>query len=299
MIIESMTHRYYAICREEGNSAYDIYRCRELNEAAHEEYLVCCVKEIELIKALARAFTGEGVYENFEEYYECFSACGWLCVVFCHYGQTTLAGKLQDEDCSLMERTAIGKRILQRLLILDMPDFLLSETMSVDRILVDASLSIHFRYRLEGILLSCEQRTEKIYKGLSDIFTVLFAKELMLEKCGEIPVFIQGLTKGEHDRGMPGLLSVYQEYEALEELLAGLSGDGQIRPNTFWFRVWDKIKMAFPVVKKIVFCMIVVMLAGYLIYGLVFPKYPDEYLRFDTIGTLPIIENKAMDSTGQ
>ncbi len=299
MIIESMTHRYYAICREEESSAYDIYRCRELNEAAHAEYLVYCVKKTELIKALAKVFTGAVDYENFEEYYECFSACGWLCVVFCHYGQTTLAGKLQDEDCTLTERIAIGKKILQRLLILDMPDFLISEVMSVDRILVDASLSIHFRYHLEGILLTGKQQTEKIYKGLSDILTALFARELALEQCSQIPLLIQGIAEGEHDRGTQGLLLVYQEYEDLEELLSGFSGDEQIRPNTFWFRVWDKIKLAFPVVKRIVFGMIVVLLAGYLVYGLVFPKYPDKYLRFDSIGTLPITESKDIESTGQ
>ena len=291
MIIESMTHRYYVICRERESETYDIYRCRELNEAAHEAYLVYCVKETELIKALAHAFTGEGNFENFEEYYECFSARGGLCLVFCHYDQTTLAQKLQGEDCFLTERIAIGKRLLQRLLILDMPDFLMSEVMSVDHILVDASLSIHFRYQLEGILLPGEQRTEKIYKGLADIFTALFARELALEKCSEIPVFIQELMSGEHDRGEQGLLWVYQEYEALEELLAKASGSGYIRPNTFWFRVWDKIKLVFPVAKKIIFCLIVAVLAGYLIYGIVFPQYTRECLKFDTIGTLSIIED--------
>lgn len=291
MIIESMTHRYYVICRESVCETYDIYRCRELNEAAKEAYLVYCVKETELIKALARAFTGEEDFGNFEEYYECFSSCGMLCLVFCHYEQTTLARKLRDETCSLAERTAIGKKLLQRLLILDMPDFLMSEVLSVDHILVDASLSIHFRYQLEGILLAGEQRTEKIYRGMADIFTALFAEEIALEKCSEIPVFIQGLTSGEHGGEAQGLLQVYQEYEALEELLAKVSGGGHIRPNTFWFRVWDKIKLAFPVVKKVVFCLVAAALAGYLIYGILFPRYTKECLKFDAIGTLPIRED--------
>lgn len=289
MIIESMTHRYDVICLEDENEKYEIYRCRELDET-EQQYMVYGVKDTVMIKALAGAFTSEGQYENFDEYYECFSVCGKLFLVFYYYGSGTIAAKLESEDCSLSERFAIGKNLLQRLLILDMPDFLMSEVISPDRILADASISIHFRYRLDGILLTEEQRTEKICNGLAEIFTALFKNELALEKCEEILAFIERISTLYTDNGTNGLIQIYHEYENLEDMIPGISGNGHIRPNTFCFRMWDRIKSAYPVVKKIVFGLIVVVLAGYLVYDILFPSYSKECIKFNSIGTLSIIE---------
>jgi len=284
MVIEALKHRYYVIHKEEGTPKYEIFCCREYVDAQHKAYDVYCVKEPLLIQALLLELTDrEG---DFTDLYECFSRDGKLYVVFLHKEGLPLEEKLKEEMCSLKERMQIGKNLLEQILLLSIPDYFLAKLWKEKQILVDEGLSVSFCYRLEGILLSKEEQNLQIRNGLSALFEELFQKEIELEKCPEISEFTKNLKEGKFH----SIREVYQEYNGLCEILQNLSRRGNIRPNTLIFRIWDRMKKAIPYIKKAVGVVILIMLAGYLIYTILYPKATVECLKFETIGTLMIEE---------
>ncbi len=286
MVIEALKHRYYVIHKTEETPKYEIYCCREYIDAQHNTYDVYCVKESLLIQKLILELTDKEKEGNFTDLYECFSKDGKLYLAMVHKEGFPLEKKLEEEDCPLKERIQIGQNLLEQILLLSIPDYFLSGLWEGGRILVDQGLSVGFRYRLEGILLTEKEQKAQIQKGLSDLFETLFQKEIVLEKCEAIPKFIKNLKEGE----LVSIREIYQEYKELCETLKELSEKGNIRPNTFLFRVWDKIKKGFPYVKKIFATIIIFLLAGYLIYTILYPSDTVTCLKYETIGTLTIEE---------
>ncbi len=286
MVIEALKHRYYVIHKAEGTPKYEVFCCREYVDAQHPAYDIYCIRESELVQKLILELTDREKEKNFADLYEYFSKDGILYLALIHKDGLPLEKKLEEEACPLKERIQIGKNLLEQILLLSVPDYFLASLWEGGQILVDQGLSIGFRYRLEGILLTEKERDVSIRNGLSDLFELLFQKEIALEKCKEIPKFIRELREGK----FVSVRDIYQEYNELCEILNNLGERGNIRPNTFLFRVWDRIKRGFPYVKKALAVVIVFLLVGYLIYTIVYPKDTVACLKYETIGTLTIEE---------
>jgi hypothetical protein len=174
--------------------------------------------------------------------------------------------------------------------MLNMPDFILYDAISEESVTVSSTLEVRFNYNL----LSLKQRGNF---GISDVkqrlvvlFKHLFQYELDREASVDIEDYIDELSKEDYNN----YFEIFRKYEALYGKL--MTGDliKRIKPNTFIFRLWDRIKGLGKYVKPAISIIMVILIAGYLIYSIMHKTVDAAMvLNFEQIGTVSI-----EDSTG-
>ena len=288
MTIQTLKHQYYILQRLDETEVFIHFLGREEKDARGKRlYDIFQIRDRELAVKLIMIFMEQMSNRAFEDFYECFSRDGELYLVFVHKEAVSLAAKLEGEACVLKERTAIGKNILERLLLLNMPDMLAWDVLRADTIQVTPALDIHFLYSLKEISNFEAVTIEKTENRMADIFSLLFQRELSLESSPDIPVFLEHLRKGEYQ----DYRQVYEAYLRLAEQLE--SPSAALHPNTFWFRVWDRVKKVYQKAKPVLLTLLFLILVVYLIYSILYPASgQNEQYNFQQIGTLEIIDGE-------
>lgn len=289
MTIQTLKHQYYILQQVRETEQLEQFLCEEAESGSGQLYDIFRFCQRELVVRLIVVFMDQTKNRAFEDFRECFSKDGELYLVFTHSKEISLVEKLEQELCVLKERIAIGKNILERILLLDMPDMLVYDVLKGDRIRVAASLDISFWYSMEQVEKMEEITIRNIQSRLAEVFCILFQREIQMEASTDILDFVENLRNGIYQSYM----EIYQGYAQLTERL---SREGLvIKPNTFWFRVWEKIKAGYKKVKPVLVMMLVLVLAAYLLYSILHPaKTTEEVFNFQKIGTLSTVETTAI-----
>lgn len=281
MTIQTLKHQYYILQKVRKTEQFEQFLCEDMEAAAGQQYDIFRFGQRELVKKLIIVFMEQSRNRALEDFRECFSRDGELCLVFTHPKEMSLTEKLDGELCILKERILIGKKLLERILLLNMPDMLVYDILQGDSIRVAASLDVSFRYTLDQIENFQSVTIKKVQDRLADIFSILFRRELQLEASTDIAEYIDSVRAGSYG----SYLEIYQAYSQLADKLnqEGLV----IRPNTFWFRVWEKVKAVCKKVKPVLVTALIVVLAAYLVYSILHPaQTTQEVFNFQRIGTL-------------
>ena len=281
MTIQTLKHQYYILQKVRKTEQFEQFLCEDTEDKSGQMYDIFRFGQRELVVKLIIVFMDLKKNKAFEDFRECFSKDGELCLVFTHSKESSLVEKLEKEVCILKERIAMGRNLLERILLLDMPDMLVYDILQGERICVAASLDVSFQYSLDQIEDFESVTIKRIQDRMADVFSILFERELRLEASTDISDFIKNLRDGVYKE----YLEIYQAYSQLSDKLnqEGLV----IRPNTFWFRVWEKTKAVFKRMKPIFVAALILVLALYLIYSILNPaKTTQEAFNFQKIGTL-------------
>lgn len=284
MIIETLKHQYYVIHKKESVGSYELFQCTELKEKRYEYYDVFRVTDAGLIYRLIPEYAGPELLTSFEDFYECFSRNGELYLVFVSRRGRRLAQVLREEYNSLEERLLLGKKLLERILLLSMPEAMLHQVLREENLEVGEDLEIRFRYSLKKYPLNTDELHGRNIQSLGGIFEQLFETELRLKKSAVLQEFIRWLYQAVREE----YLAVYRRYE---ELCGTLKDGGTLpglRPNTLGFRVWNRIKAVLPVLKKVLLAVLLAAMASYLLYSVLYPGQPETSPAFQQIGTLEI-----------
>ncbi|MCD8038027.1 MAG: hypothetical protein LUE96_02935 [Lachnospiraceae bacterium] len=235
----------------------------------------------------ALIFTEQMSNAAFEDFFECFSKDGNLYLVFLHREAVSLSDKLSEESCLLKERLTVGRNLLERIVLLNMPDMLVYDVLDSDRIQVTPALDVFFLYSFQEIGILETITIGDVCKRMADTFAMLFEREISLEIDKEIPEFLEKLRACAY----ADYYEVYQVYLKLEEHL--IQSGGTLKPNTFLFRLWEKVKWIFGKARPVLMTLAVLILAGWLIYSIMNPEASnDEKYVFQRIGTLNIQEGE-------
>jgi hypothetical protein len=222
---------------------------------------------------------------SFTDFYDCFSKDGFLYLVFLHNDYPLLVKKLDNERCELKERLEIGKMLLEHILMLNMPDFILYDALSESGVTVSPALEVQFNYSLTSIRQYQTIGIAEVKKRIGILFTHLFEYELKKEASVDIEDFIEELKELE----FKNYFEIFKKYEALYEKLSAGDLIQKIKPHTFLFRLWDRIKGLGKYVKPLVSAAIVLLIAGYLIYSILNKKVDEATVfNFEQIGTVTI-----------
>lgn len=283
MVIESLKHQYYVIHRKEKRAGYEIFFCREYGEVWDGMYDVYCVSQPLLIQRLILELTNRKKREDFTDLYEYFSWDGRLYLVFLHKEGVPLEEWIGEDGRSFKERLEIGRVILERILLLSVPDYFITEIWRKEQILVNDG-EVGFRYQLEGIFMENGEREEQIRFGLANLLEQLFEEEIVFEKSLEVLELIERIR----DRDTGNVWEVYQDYQKFLDRIFGLKEE--LHPNTILFRIWNRIKMGFPYIRWGIRILLVFVLAGYLIYTILYPSEEVEFLKYESIGSLVILK---------
>ena len=288
MTIQTLKHQYYVLRKLRTTETLEQYLCQEESrENQGQLYDIFQIRERELVIKLILYVTQQAENQVNEDFFEYFSKDGQLYLVFLHKDAVSLEEKLKTEECTLKERIVMGRKILERILLLDMPDLLVHDVLCDTNIQVTPALDIHFWYSLNEVSALEDVTISAVQARMADVFKTLFQRELKLQVRPEIPAFLERM----HNREYEDYGKIYQEYQALTEILE--NNFDSLKPNSFLFRVWDKIKKIYKVAKPVLVVALVLLLAGYLLYSILNPApTTSENYNFQRIGTLKISEEE-------
>ena len=139
MLIQTYERSYQVISHVLSNDLGEIYICRDIT--TDNEYTILRLKDRDIVPDLM-VYLNNSIQESFTDFVDRFVYEGDLCLVFKYYRGISLSQKLTYEYCSLSERMTMGKKILDRILLLDMPLYFLKNCLAGERIIVKPSLDI-------------------------------------------------------------------------------------------------------------------------------------------------------------
>ncbi|HHV12873.1 MAG TPA: hypothetical protein GXX75_21595 [Clostridiales bacterium] len=291
MVINTLKHNYYVIHKLEENQELEALLCKEVTpqegKDPDQRYRVIRLKNLPLTYQVLPFFMELLNSREFTDYYDCFSKDGCLHLVFLQQDYPLLVDKLERERCDLRERLEIGKKLLSRILMQNMPDFILYDALAKESLCVSPSLEVAFRYSLASL---ADYRTigiSQVRQRLVPVFLALFDYELQKEASVDIEEFIEGLRI----RDYRSYVDIYREYDGLYGRLVSGGLIAKIKPRTFLFRLWDRIKSLFKYMKAVVAALLLIAIAAYLIYTIYNqPVDTATVFNYNQIGTVWIEE---------
>jgi len=262
----------------------DVFVCRDLWEETEREYLLIAVKNQDVIYRCAPFFTEQSENPSFKDFVECFSSGGMLFIVFTHYNKPRFDEIFSQETYFLRERLEIGKSLLSRMVLQNMPTGIQFEALQNRNLLLDSSLQIYFNYAL-GKIPSCRETSlNKVQLELGRIFRLLLQRELATKVAEEIKLFLEDLERGN----FKDYLEIYEAYDHLYLLLKRLQEKGELQPKSTPFRVWEWIKAISRFMRPVLVGAIMVTVVWFLIYTASNPSIDPvgAPVAIDAIGTV-------------
>ena len=283
MIIQTLEKKYTVIKYIFSDRDAERYICKE--ESGKEKYTVVCVKNRMWIRKAMKFLVQQMESRYFTDFVSCFFSEECLYVVMKYAEGISLKAKLERESCSLRERMAVGKNILERLMILNMPDYFLQDCLKPETVILSSALEVNFQYELSKIGDYDKAGFSQVQNCLGKLFAGIFVGELGKNMLPPIRGFCDLLGEGKYQ----DILEVYTEYGKVCKAVNELPPQELTLPKTWGFRVWERIRRCFVPLKKICAVILMLLAVAFLIYSVhTSMEEGSEKKVFDLIGTLEI-----------
>lgn len=286
MIIHAVKMKYYVICRLFVTINYEILLCEELEGESQKKYTMIRILNQEVSYPFISFLTKQFNAEESQDFIEYFSEAGKFCIVFSYSDMPLLIEQLNKGVFRLIERLQIGKNLLEKILLLDMPFPILSEILSENTITISENLEIEFRYLLHNFETYESINFYDVEEKLGFVMESLFQKELLDESSDELKNFISQLKEKKYH----SLLELYKEYEILSENLKTQILAGKLKPKQFKFRIWEGIKQMIKYLKPVLYVIVICLGLTYLIYLFFIKKIEKDVYKYAKIGNIILEE---------
>ena len=257
MVLKTYEHDYPITSVMESNDIFDLYICR--NVSGGGLCRIMCVKDKRFFPEIVGWLSEKVNFGAFSDFIEHFIYDDMLCIAVKFTQGITLNTRLTTEYLSFGERLELGRKILEKTVIMEIPDYFISKCMMPDNIIVEKDLTVYFNYPIEDIIYNSSRNsgvTEKANANIDNILRTIFAKEIeknipkeLIKFFDELPVNLQSSR-----------IELYSEYHEMKSGLENQDPDQQ-EPKTFWYTLWEKIKKVFNKLKT--FLTIGLVLAAY------------------------------------
>ncbi len=287
MIIQTPDRSYQVISRKQQEGVFEVLVCRDLQTEGIENTLIRFFRPEDIRRILERNLLHKEITGNFVDYKESFLWKDSLIMVFVRREGSQLSQWLKKEEIPLSQRLEIGKRLLERLLLLNMPEYLLCGILNPTCILITKALEVTIQYEPDKTFIAgLEQAPEEQLGGcFYQLFALLFQKEEQQQSSRELHDFLEQLRKEPYQ----DVFHIYQIYDRLMEELMGRGNVNHLPANT-WIARWKQRAVRLLALGKrllVPLAVIAVMIA--LIYVITHPKQEEaETFMIDQIGTLQI-----------
>ena len=283
MVIETLEKKYTVLRNLYAGDHTDRFVCQD--ETTHRVYLMIRVRERDWIVKTLGFLTDQVNNREFADMVSCFFSGESLYIVMRHSEGVSLTEKLDDEVCTLTERIAVGRSILDQLLLQRMPEYFMRDCLDADRILLSHSLQVGFTYELKDIVDYGAVSFKDVQRRIASIWKTLFAHELKIKTLAGVQKFIDNLNEGVY----ADLMSVYKAYDEVCKKIAGMSDNELKKPKTKPFIIWEKFKRIWPYIKRIIALALLIAALVYLALTIkdLWNTGTEDKI-FDYIGTLTI-----------
>lgn len=260
MIIQNFNHSYQVMCHLGRTEKTEEFLCSEIRSGENIPCLLVCIKDSVLAKNVTLFLEEEVKGGEFTDYLECFQAEGAFYMAFCYSLWESLPERLNSEFCSLRERAEIAKKLLERLLLLNPHPYFAWNALKSDQITVNRSLEVAFNYHLEQMVQFGAYTMGKVVKRLSAVLRQLFAEE---EK-NHLHPLLDGYLNALEQWESWSYLKLYKEFMPVYEELLNKNTEKQV-PQSFWFRLWNRVKKILVYLKKILAVALVAVTVLYVV----------------------------------
>lgn len=283
MIIQTLGKKYVVVKCYFSNSHMAHFLCRE--ETSGERCCVITIKDKEWIENTMGFLMKTAENLAFVDFQFCFSSEEFVHLVFSYAAGATLQEKMTREASSLEERMIIGKNLLERLMMLKMPDYFMQDCLKPESIVIQSDLDIFFQYELHNIAEYHKVQFSHVCVQLCKVFEFVFQKELKKKQIPLLKNFLTQLRKGT----WADLMGIYTEYMQICEKIKKMTPEELAQPKTWAFLSWDRVWRYAGVVKKFLAVLLVlaaVFYLGHTVHRSM--KKPEIKKSFDYIGTLDL-----------
>lgn len=279
MTVYTYGHEYLISSVQGTNDKFDIYLSKDRTNGGF--FRLLCVKDRTLYPGIVSFLAEKADPEVFTDYIENFIFDDNLYVVMRYTQGTTLKDKLDTESISLIERLELCRRILERAVLLSVPDYFIEKSFNFENIIVENDFTVSFNYPIEDIAVNQDSAPIAAAEGL---LRAVFAGELERKVPSELMEFFDGLP----ELYGADMIELYDRYYSMLTAITEKGAEDE-EPKSFWYLAWEKIKVFLSKLRAV---LMFLLLAAAIIY-MVFTIYTSRSSNtpsdnFDSIGTVNI-----------
>lgn len=287
MLIQTYKKDYYIIERKKTTEEQDVFICEENGKKNGLQYLLIHIKKKECVYQVIPFFSQLKNHTVFQDYIDCFSKNGTFYLVFQHKKEKTLEVKLK-EICDFRERLEVGKRLLEKMILLDMPFCIQYDILTTEKIMISEHLQVSFYYELSEYQQYFSITIKYVMERLQCIIEQLFIEELKGNYSIWINEFYESLKQDKYHT----YFDIYQAYNKMYEQLLTNNAYQYMRPNIKRMKIWDTFKRILHQTRPIISIVLILGSILYLIMSSVSNKTLKEGTEIISIGTVKILQEE-------
>lgn len=291
MTIETYNKVYTVVRHLYAGLHMDHYVCRCRD--SRQLYNIIRVKNRKITAQIIEFLSIQKSSKKFSDFVDEFVYQGDLHAVFTYTEGKNLLRKL-EEPCTLEERMEIGKRLIERMVLLEQPYYFQCQCLSPENIIVTASLDVRFWYTFHDIEKYDTYGGQQAAAYLYRVIRLLFAPELRNHVLDPMEDFLKQLQEEKQ----PDDMVRYQRYCAVCEEIRKIPKEEMELPKNFLYHVWNFIKSVRGLIKRTMLTLIFICVFIYMICCIYRSFQVQGYVwHFQSIGTMQLEEETAF--TGQ
>ena len=253
MIIESANCSYPVIGYLGHDETKDIYLCERGEDRSRCS--VIRIRDSQLLAKSVEFLYDQVAKESFSDLMECFVFQEHLHLVFRFHQGERLEEMIRSRLLSLEERLQIAKKILEKMVLQEMHCYFQSHCLRLENIYVTRSLDISFDYTIEELSRWSQFTMRDVQDRLIALIEFLFEEELKKEVLDPLKEYIAFLKKETYGT----YLELYDQFQQVRQQVLGISKKEMEIPKTWSFRLWDRIKKRFPMIKRTITLTVLVL----------------------------------------
>ena len=206
-----------------------------------------------------------------------------------------MADMLDTEPLSLKERIHMGGKLLERLILSDVPDFFAVHSLDPEHVCFTENLDCSLRFELEYLTEYDEADLARVFHRLRAVLRRLFAGELREKKMPELKELLDRILQQEFS----DMMEVYRAWLPIADKYAGMDEE-RLEPKTLGRIVWDKVMALLGFLKKWVGVAIVLIAVAYLVLAIRAFTAPTKQMDvYQSVGNMTIISGQSAETEGK
>ena len=297
MVIHVLNQNYFVLQTLSSETGFRQYVCKNVAEDDGHIYRVVMIPREEttsdLILWLSDIFNAGRFYELVQYASERDSL---QVVVDCGYADAVPMDQLlREEKPDLQERMMMCGKMLERLILSDVPVFFAVPALYPDHVRFTRSLDCCFTYELDELVNFEEADPERELHRLRAVIRKLFASEVKDRKIPELNDLLDRITQHE----FPDRLAIYEAWLLIEEKY-GAEDETKLKARSLPYIIWEKIKAIAKFLKNLFFIVVIILALAYLVFSIrnfVAPEKQQDV--FETVGDMTIHSGTAVETEEQ
>ena len=279
MTVYTYGHEYPISSVQTTNEKFDIYLSKD--SATGGFFSLLCVKDRALYPEIASFLAEKADPEVFTDYIENFLFDDNFYIVMRYTQGTSLKDKFDTEELSFKARLELCRRILERAVLLSIPDYFIEKSFNPENIMVENDLTVKFNYPIEDI---GEKRDFEPIATAESLLRTVFANELERKVPSELMDFFDDLPELYGS----DMIELYDRYYSMFTVITERGAEDE-EPKSFWYLAWEKIKVFLSKLKTLLMFLLLAVAVVYMIYTIYDATHSNVPApSFDRIGTVNI-----------